>query len=281
MNGTGTLSLPTARRQRRGWWRTALAVVIVGVLLFPVYWMVNVSLQRTGGAAHAPWFPTSISFQGYATALVDQGGHLLLSLVVALGTVVVSLLVGAPGAYALSLLRAPGARGVLLVLLVAQMIPSIVVANALYNAYNELGMLNTVVGLILADATYGVPFVMLILTTGMQSVPDSIVEASRVDGAGRMRTFLAIVLPMSRNALVTGGLFSFLFAWGDFLFALTLTTSEHVRPVTLGIYTYLGAYVNDWSAVMATAVLASVPAVALLVVAQKYVAAGVSAGAVK
>jgi multiple sugar transport system permease protein len=108
-----------------------------------------------------------------------------------------------------------------------------------------------------------------------------VLEAGRVDGAGHLRTFLSIVLPMSRNALITAGLFTFLFSWADFLFALTLTTTEDVRPVTLGLYTYIGTYVNDWSSVMATAVLASLPAVVLLVVAQRFVAAGVASGAVK
>jgi multiple sugar transport system permease protein len=86
---------------------------------------------------------------------------------------------------------------------------------------------------------------------------------------------------MSRNALVTAALFTFLFTWGDFLFALTLTTTENVRPVTLGLFTYIGSYVKDWSSVMATAVLASIPALVLLVVAQRYVAAGTTAGAIK
>jgi multiple sugar transport system permease protein len=108
-----------------------------------------------------------------------------------------------------------------------------------------------------------------------------VIEAARVDGAGQLRAFLSIVLPMSRNALITAALFTFLFSWGDFLFALTLTTTDTIRPVTLGLYQYIGTYVNDWSSVMATAVLASIPALVLLVVAQRYVAAGVTGGAVK
>ncbi len=96
-----------------------------------------------------------------------------------------------------------------------------------------------------------------------------------------MRAFVSIVLPMSRNALITAGLFTFLFTWSDFLFALTLTTTEDVRPVTLGLYQYLGSHVSDWNAVMATATLASVPALVLLLVAQRYIATGVTGGAVK
>jgi multiple sugar transport system permease protein len=115
----------------------------------------------------------------------------------------------------------------------------------------------------------------------MEAIPKEILDAARIDGAGHLRTLWSIVVPVSRNALITSGIFAFLFAWSDFLFALTLTTDNRVRPVTLGIYLYLGAHVSNWSAVMATAVLASLPAVVLLVVAQRYVAAGVTGGAVK
>jgi multiple sugar transport system permease protein len=115
----------------------------------------------------------------------------------------------------------------------------------------------------------------------MGTVPSEVIEAARVDGAGQIRSFVSIVLPMSRNALITAALFTFLFTWSDFLFALTLTTTEDVRPVTLGLFTYIGTYVNDWSAVMATAVLASLPAFVLLLIAQRFVTAGVTSGSVK
>jgi multiple sugar transport system permease protein len=260
---------------------TLVAVLILAVFLFPVYWMLNVSLQESSGAVATPWLPTDLSLDGYSKALRDQGGHLLVSLAIALGTVVFSLLVATPAAYALAQLRIRGVGVVLLVILISQMIPGIVVANALYAAYSDLGLLNSVWGLILADSTLAIPFAILILRAFMLTLPVSVLDAAEVDGAGPVRVFVSIVLPMSRNAIVTAALFSFLFAWGDFLFALTLTTTEDVRPVTLGLYTYVGAFVADWSAVMATAVMASIPAVVLLVVAQRYVAAGTTAGAVK
>lgn len=266
---------------RRGWGNTVVGVLLLAVLLFPLYWMLNVSLQPSGSAVRTPWIPLELSFDGYATALRDQGGNLVTSLVVSLGTVVVSLLVATPAAYALARFRIRGAGVVLFAILISQMIPGIVVANSLYSAYSDLGLLNSIPGLILADASHGIPFAIIIMRAFLLAIPTEVIEAARVDGAGQIRTFVAIVLPMSRNALVTAGLFTFLFAWSDFLFALTLTTTEQVRPVTLGIYTYIGTYINDWSAVMATAVLASVPAVVLLLVAQRFVAAGVASGAVK
>ena len=266
---------------RAGWGSTVAGIVILAVLLFPIYWMVNVSLQPSGSAVGTPWLPLDLSFDGYATALSQQGRNLVTSLIVALGSVAFSLLIAMPAAYALAQSRVRFAGAFLFGILISQMIPGIVIANALYTAYTDLGLLNSIPGLILADSTAGIPFAILIVRAFLTTIPREVLEAGRVDGAGHVRTFLSIVLPMSRNALITAGLFTFLFAWADFLFALTLTTTEDVRPVTLGLYTYIGTYVNDWSSVMATAVLASIPAIVLLVVAQRYVAAGTTAGAVK
>jgi multiple sugar transport system permease protein len=273
--------MSTTTRRLGGWAHSAFGILILVVFLFPVYWMINVSLQRSGSAVATPWVPTDITLGGYAKALRDQGGHVLTSLLISSGSVLFSLLVAAPAAYALAHFRIRWDGVVLAGILVSQMIPGIVVANALYSAYSNLGLLNTVWGLILADSTAGIPFAMLILRAFMTRLPGSVLEAARVDGAGPIRTLISIVLPMSRNALVTSALFTFLFAWGDFLFALTLTTTPDVRPVTLGLYTYIGTYVNDWSSVMATAVLASLPAVVLLVAAQRFVAAGATTGAIK
>jgi multiple sugar transport system permease protein len=275
------LPRPSRARSHGGIAHTVLGVVILAVLLFPLYWMLNVSLQPSGGAVATPWLPTDISFHGYAKALHDQGGHLLTSLEIAIGSVIFSLLIAAPAAYALAQFRIRGASVVLLLVLISQMVPNIVVANALYGAYANLGLLNSVWGLIVADSSLGIPLAMLVLHAFMRSIPRSMMQAAEIDGAGPIRVFVSIVLPLSRNALITAALFCFLFAWSDFLFALTLTTTEDVRPVTLGLFTYVGTFVADWSSVMATAVIASVPALVLLVIAQRYVAAGATAGAVK
>jgi multiple sugar transport system permease protein len=261
---------------------TILGVIIIAVMLFPLYWMLNVSLQPAGNASATPWLPLDLSFDGYRTALAEQGGNLVTSLVVSLGAVVFSLLIAAPAAYALAHFRfGKWVVVFLFAVLTTQMVPGIVVANALYSAYSDLGLLNTYAGLILADSAAGIPFSIILMRAFMMSIPASIVEAAYVDGAGPVRAFVSVVLPISRNALITSALFTFLFAWGDFLFALTLTTSESMRPITLGLYSYIGGFVSDWSPIMATAVLSSLPAIALLVLAQRYVAAGVTGGAVK
>jgi multiple sugar transport system permease protein len=274
------LSHRTQVATRRGI-RTGIAIILLAFMLFPVYWMLNTSLQPSGNTLSATFFPAHPSLDGYQTAIHDQGRNLVTSLLIAVGTVVLTLVIAAPCAYALAQFRFRWINWALLALLISQMIPGIVIANALYAAYNDLGLLNSIPGLILADSTHAIPFVILIMRAFMMRIPPSIVEAARVDGAGLVRAFVSIVLPISRNSLITAGLFAFLFSWSDFLFALTLTTTEDVRPVTLGIYQYLGTQVSNWSAVMATAVLSSLPAIVLLVLAQKYIAAGATGGAVK
>ncbi|WP_412872673.1 carbohydrate ABC transporter permease [Curtobacterium flaccumfaciens] len=276
--GTRRHVRPTSAKQ---WVLSGVGILILAVMLFPVYWMINISLQPAGSAIEAAWFPINAQLGGYAQAIADQGGALVTSLVIALGSVVVSLLIATPASYALAQFKVKGINAVLFGILISQMIPGIVVANALYAAYNDLGLLNTVPGLILADSTAGVPFAILIMRAFMQNIPPSIIEAAKVDGAGNFRAFRSVVVPISANALITAGLFTFLFTWSDFLFALTLTTTEDVRPITLGIYNYIGTFTADWSTVMAAAVMASIPAIVLLLVAQKFIAAGATGGAVK
>ncbi|MDQ1124151.1 carbohydrate ABC transporter permease [Microbacterium trichothecenolyticum] len=270
-----------ARSPRRSWPLTALGVLFLAVMIFPVYWMVNSSLQATSGAASTTWLPIDISFAGYETAWADQAPNFVTSLIVALGTVVLTLVIATPAAYGLARFTLPGMTPFIFVLLITQMIPTIVIANALYTLFNDIGLLNSHLGLILADSAAQVPFAVLLIRAFMTSIPHSLVEAAYVDGATHLRAFVSIVVPISRNALVTAGLFTFLGAWGDFLFALTLTSTPTVRPITLGIYNYLSANVQQWGPVMATAVLASLPAAVLLILAQRYIAAGALGGAIK
>ncbi|KAB8166514.1 ABC transporter permease subunit [Streptomyces sp. 3MP-14] len=274
-------------RQRTGssraarWGSTTVALLVLAVMLFPVYWMVSTALQPHSSIASADLLPTSPSLDNFRTALESQGGSLVTSLVVALGAVVVCLALAAPAAYGLAQFGLRGGRTIVFGTLITQMVPGIVVANALYSAYAELGLVNSYLGLILADASLGLPFAIVLLRAFMVSIPSEVVEAALVDGANRFTAFVRIVLPMSRNALITSGLFAFLFAWADFVFALTLNTTDDVRPVTLGLYQFIGAHVSDWGAVMATAVLSAIPAAILLVVAQKYIAAGIAGGSLK
>lgn len=262
---------------------TILGLVLTALMLFPVYWMVNVSLTPQQHMRKNPpdLLPLHPTFEGYRAVLHDQLPYLGTSLLIGLGTVALTLLIAAPAGYALARLRPRGGGVLGLALLIAQMIPGIVMAMGFYGIFLDLGLLNSWWGLIVADSTIAVPFGVMIFTAFMSGIPGELIAAARIDGASTLRTFWSVVLPVSRNALVTVSLFGFLWAWSDFVFANTLDGGGGLRPITLGIYKYIGNNNQEWNAIMATAVVASVPAAALLVLAQRYVAAGVTAGAVK
>lgn len=273
----------TFGRSRR-WLITVIGIVICGVLLFPLYWMVNVSLTKAQDLISTPphIFPFDPTFDGYVQALSTQLPNLASSLIIAFGTVFLTLAVALPAAYGMSKLKAPGSGPIMFVFLLAQMIPGVVLVLALFAIYQAVGLLNTYPGLMLADATGAMPVAVIILRAYMGQIPDELIEAAKLDGASEPRIFWLIVTPLSRNAILTASLLTFLGAWSDFLNARSLTTGNSIVPFTLGIYRFLGSGLTpNWNAVMAAAVIASVPAAVLLVVAQRYVAAGVTAGAVK
>lgn len=276
----------TSRRRRvrrRSRAKTAIGVVLTALMLFPVYWMVNVSLTPTRLMRKDPpnLIPLHATFDGYRAVLHEQLPFLLTSFGIGIGTVMLTLLIAAPAAYSLSKLRPRGRGALNFALLIAQMIPNIIMALGFYSIFLTTHLVNHWWGLTLADSTIAVPFGVLILTAFMSGVPDDLLHAARIDGAGSIRAFWSVVLPVSRNGIVTVSLFAFLWAWSDFLFASTLDGGGSHRPVTLGIYKYIGNNNQEWNSIMATAVVASIPAAVLLVVAQRYVAAGVTAGAVK
>jgi multiple sugar transport system permease protein len=264
-------------------WKTGVGVVLTAVMLFPIYWMVNVSLTRAQDMRKSPpdWVPLHATLDGYRAVLDQQLPYLGTSIVIGLGTVALTLVLAAPAGYAMAKLRPAGAGVLSFVLLIAQMIPAVIMAMGFYASYLALGVLNTLPGLIVADSTIAVPFGVLVFTAFMSGIPPEVVEAAEVDGAGALRIFWSIILPLSRNAIITVSLFAFLWAWSDFVFASTLDQGGELQPITLGIYRYIGNNNQEWNAIMATAVVASIPATVLLLVAQRYVAAGITAGAVK
>jgi multiple sugar transport system permease protein len=287
-----------SRKRRRGKIDTAIGVVIIAVFLFPVYWMINISLQPGPDLVRIPpeWFPFDATLSAYFShppsigggslsgggAFYLEGSFLIHSLIIALCTAVLTLIIAVPAAFAMAQLRSRLGRPLLFSLLVAQMIPGIVMAQALFKVMNSFHLLGSFVALILADSTLAVPFAVLILRAFMVSLPSELLEAAYMDGASRLRSLVSVIVPVSRNAIITAGLFSFLFAWGDFLFGLTLSNgSNTVIPVTVGLYRFVGVNATDWNSVMATGVIASIPAAILLIVAQRYIAAGVTGGAVK
>lgn len=280
---TPTPTRARARARAGAGWKTALGIVFTAVMLFPVYWMLNASFTRDQDLRKTPpsFLPLHGTLDGYRAVLHEQLPYLGTSLTVGLATVALTLLVAAPAGYSLAKLRPRGSGTLTFALLVAQMIPGIIMAMGFYAILLTSHLINTLPGLVIADSTIAVPFGVLVFTAFMTAIPDELMQAATTDGAGALRTFTAIVLPLSRNAIVTVSLFTFLWAWSDFIFASTLDSGGGHQPITLGIYHYIGNNNQQWNAIMATAVVASIPATALLIIAQRYVAAGITTGAIK
>ncbi len=261
----------------------AAAAALV-VLLFPLYAVVVASFETNSqlfGASHYSFFPAELTLSNYRVVLSQQGSHVLSSLIVAVGTAVLTLAVAVPAAHALARFRFKVTAVLVGSLLVAQILPSIVIANTLFLIYHRLHLLNTYPGLIIADASYAIPFGILVLRAFMLALPADVLSAARVDGATEWQAFTRIVLPMSRSAVITVALFAFLNGWGDFIFALTMLNGNTFEPVTLSIYTYIGEFSQNWGEAMALAVFAVLPAAMLLIAAQRYIAAGLTVGSVK
>ncbi|WP_058629950.1 carbohydrate ABC transporter permease [Microbacterium testaceum] len=274
-----TPSAVSRRRRRRGWTWTIITVAVLAVYLFPVYWMISASLQPQANSADTAWFPSSPGLGGYQMALDDAGiGGLRVSILVSLGSVLVTLLVAIPAAYALSRLRSRAVSIALILLLLAQMIPSVVLATSFYAMFNSWGLLNTFIGLILANSTAGVPFAVIVMRAFMLRLDTEVIEAATVDGLGPLGTLWRIVVPLSRNAIVTAGVFAFLFSWGDLLFGLTLVNRNEMYPISVLILALSNSNLNTWAATMAASLIASVPALVVILAAQRHVKAGLTAG---
>ena len=277
------------------WLCTLAAAAALVVVLFPVYAIIIGSFESTETlfSGRFYWLPHEATLDNYRTVLQggsantqetvsgSQTGNVLTSLLVGLGTALLALVVAVPAAYALSKYRLRVTIVIVSSLLVAQIVPSIVLATSLFIVFHWIHLLNSYPGLILADGTYAIPFAILVLRAFFFSLPNELMDAARVDGASEWRTFRLVVIPLARSAVITVAVFAFLAGWGDFIFALTTLNGTGIQPITLGIYNYLGNYSTDWGAVMAAAVIALVPAGVMLVVAQRYIASGLTAGSVK
>jgi multiple sugar transport system permease protein len=259
------------------------ALVALVILLFPLYAVIIGSLENNNQllGTHYNFLPPTPSFANYTTVFKTQGGHILSTLIIGVFTALVTLAISVPAAHALARYRFRVTVYVIGGMLIAQILPAIVIANSLFLIYHKLGLLNSYPGLVLADASYGVPFSVLVLRAFMLALPNDVLQAARVDGATEWKTFVRIVLPMSRSAVITVAVFAFLNGWGDFIFALTLLSGSSFEPITLSIYSYIGEFSQNIGAAMALCVVGILPAAVLLMAAQRYIASGLTVGSVK
>jgi multiple sugar transport system permease protein len=259
------------------------ALVALVFLLFPLYAVIVGSFENNNQllGTHYNFLPPTPSFANYSAVISTQGGHIVSTLIIGLFTALLVLVIALPAAHALARYRFRVTAMLVGGLLIAQILPAIVIANSLFLIYHKLHLLNTYPGLILADASYGVPFSILVLRAFMLGLPNDVLQAARVDGASEWKTFVRIVLPMSRSAVITVAVFAFLNGWGDFIFALTLLSGSSFEPITLSIYSYIGEFTSNIGEALALCVIGILPAAMLLIAAQRYIAAGLTVGSVK
>jgi multiple sugar transport system permease protein len=275
-----------SRRRRGGYGHTAIGVVIVGVLLFPVYWMVLTSLRSEADAVRTPpeLLPTGLTGSAYEAGVFDNDVVMRAigsSVIISLGTMALTLLLAVPAAYILARRRVRGVTPMMLLLLVVQLLPAIAIATPLFVLFRRLELLNSYLGIILADATITVPFAILVLRPFFLRVPADLEAAALVDGCRPFGAFARVVLPVSRSGIVTVAALSFLLAWGEFLFALSLTTSNEVQPLTVALTTFSSDAGTRWNQVMAVATVVAVPIVVLFVALQRFIVGGLTIGGIK
>lgn len=262
---------------------SVIGCAVLAALVFPVYWAVCVAIQNDPTPLVTPpqLIPHDLIITNISQAFSKETTDILTSLIVSCAAVVVGIGLGVPASYALRRFHLRYTEIVIGVLLVTQMVPSISLSIAFYTLFSKANLLNSYVGLILADSTYSVPLMVLLLRAFMESVPTEIMEAARLDGCSEIRCMISVVTPIAIPGIVTAGVFGFLGAWGDFLYGLTLNGGGSVQPVTLGLYKFVTTYTSSWGPIMATVVLAAIPAAVVLGIGQRWIRSGLRAGALQ
>lgn len=264
----------------------ALLSILIIVLL-PIYWMVINSFMPSQQVMKIP--PTlmfnSKSTVGNYGKVFSQPKYLLYfmnSFLIAFGTVAAVMIIAVPASFSFSRYRFKGKSALLTLIMSVQMFPIVVILISLYSIFLRWNLLDNHIGVILADTTFALPLAITLMRSFFDTLPRSLDESARIDGAGRIRTMVSILLPLTLPGLVAVGIYTFLTSWDDYLMALTILTSTNKQTLTVGLAaSFLGEYSNDYGALMAFSVGGSLPIVLLFVFFQKYMISGLTAGAVK
>ena len=275
-------------RARRRAAHAAIYTLLAGaaaVMMFPVAWMLTVSVRPNLEVMGFPptWIPTVFTLEPYLKVLSSPrylttfaNSYFISILVTAF-----SLFVGALAAYALARFRFRGQRAVIMFLIITQMFPLVLLCIPYFRVVVRLGLYDTLTALIVVYTTFTLPFCTLMLRSYFAQIPKDMEEAAMVDGCSRLGAIVRTLLPMSFPALVGAGLYTFLLAWNEFLFAVVLIESWGKRVITIAIYSLLAEFVTEWNMMMAFSVLASAPLVIAFIFLQRYVVQGMTAGAIK
>jgi multiple sugar transport system permease protein len=263
-----------------------LAVVLICIFcLFPFYWLINVSLKSGADLSQADLVPPNPTLDNYQSIFEnsDFTSALRNSTIVTGVTTFLALVVGSFAAYALARLRFPMKFLILAVILSITTFPPIAIAAPLFKLWTDIGIYNTYVGLIIPYLTFALPLCIYILASFFKEIPKELEEAALVDGATHFQAFRKVVLPLAAPGLVTAGLLTAFFVWNEFLLAVTLTSSPSAFTVPVAVVNFQGSQLFEvpLGTISAASVVITIPLVILVIIFQKRIVAGMTAGAVK
>lgn len=264
--------------------RYAVLALFAATTLFPLVWMGYSSFKTNAEISKSTFaLPSTWKFDNYVNAwnTARIGDYFWSSIFVSSSSVVLTALLGASAAFILAKFRFGGRKLVYGLFIVGMLIPLQAVLVPLFSQMRDLHLLNTYRSLILVYTAFGLPTTIFLMESFIAAFPDSIMEASIIDGATAPRVFLSVVLPMSGPVIATTAILNFLANWKEFSFALVFLTSETKKTLPLGLYNFLGAYTADYAGLMAALTIATLPTLLLYLALQEKIITGMTAGAVK
>lgn len=271
------------------WIKNISFYMLLGIIAFyalaPFIWAILTSIKGGSDLFRPEFWPDLPAWNNYLAIFKEQpfGRNILNSLLVASITVILSLLLAVSASYSLSRIQFRGRRLMLFTILGVSMFPQIAVLSGMFELINALGLYNSLFALILSYMLFTLPFTVWVLTSFMRALPRELEEAALIDGAGAITIIWRVFLPLMGPSLVTTGLLAFIAAWNEFLFALTFTLTSEQRTVPVAIALISGASQHElpWGNIMAASVVVTIPLIILVMIFQKRIVAGLTAGAVK
>lgn len=260
--------------------------IIFVILMFPLYWMLVTSLKTQVEIFQVPTplWPKNLTFEAFQSQFSETSSTMKgfkNSFLIAFSAMAISTILSIPAAYGLARFKFNSKKLLILFFLMMQMLPSTLILTPLYIMFSKLGLLNNYLAPILADATLGIPFSIIILRTYFLSIPKELDEAAAIDGCNPVTSFFKIMLPIAKPGVIVAAVFSFVYAWGDLIYGITFMTDPNMRPITSNIYNYVQQYQTLWNATMAFGLVAIFPIVLIFIFMQKYIVSGLTNGAVK
>ena len=260
--------------------------IIFVILMFPLYWMLVTSLKTQVEIFQVPTplWPKNLTFEAFQSQFSETSSTMKgfkNSFLIAFSAMAISTILSIPAAYGLARFRFNSKKLLILFFLMMQMLPSTLILTPLYIMFSKMGLLNNYLAPILADATLGIPFSIIILRTYFLSIPKELDEAAAIDGCNPVTSFFKIMLPIAKPGVIVAAVFSFVYAWGDLIYGITFMTDPNMRPITSNIYNYVQQYQTLWNATMAFGLVAIFPIVLIFIFMQKYIVSGLKNGAVK